>query len=104
MSQTTPAAAPPTTVVNQGVPEPLQAESPVVPQQHYSIPRRIRANLDLARNPDLEATIARALLAGVLFIHVLFFQNNGSPDRRFRRRRQLQIAAAPDPPTGGGLA
>ena len=103
MSQTTPAAAPPTTVVNQGVPEPLQAESLVVPQQHYSIPRRIRANLYGRGTLILEATIALALLAGVLFIDVLFFQNNGSPDLLSAVDDSFKLLTLQYSLTGGGL-
>src|SRR5215469_5703609 len=80
MSQITPVAAPPTTVANQGTPEPLQAESLVIPQQHYSILRRIRANLYGRGTLILEATIALALLAGVLGIDIWFFETHGSPD------------------------
>ena len=64
MSQTTPAVAPPTTVVGRGITDPLQAESLVIPQQRYSILRRIRANLYGRGILILEATIALALLAG----------------------------------------
>jgi Trk K+ transport system NAD-binding subunit len=67
-------------VVNQGVNGPLQAEPLVVPQQRYSILRRIRANLYGRGTLILEATIALALLAGVLGIDIWFFETHGSPD------------------------
>ena len=103
MSQTTPAAAPPTTVVNQGITESLQAESLVVPQQRYSIPRRIRANLYGRGTLILEATIALALLAGVLITDILFFRANGASDFLAAVAATLKLLALQDSLTGGGF-
>lgn len=76
-------AAPPTLqqrVDQTTTTESLQSEPQSIPQQRYSLWRRIRANLYGRGTLILEALIAVFLLAAVLGIDVWFFETHGTQD------------------------